>query len=78
MKSGEFLGEYTITPNTVSISVDCYGTVDPAQHETLEQDGFGEHATVERVEHNGYDITDYLSDDVLHWLNEQANDFKNH
>lgn len=69
----EYLGSYTITPNTAEIEVCCFGTVYPAQKETLEQEGFSSYAELERVEHNSIDITDYLSDGLFWLLNEQIN-----
>lgn len=71
---GVFLGEYEICPNSVKIKVDCYGNNYPAQMQTLEQEGFNAYAELERVEHNGYDITDYLHDNIIDELTAKINE----
>lgn len=56
----EYLGTYTICPNNADIEVECYGYVEPAQLETLEQDGFSTYANLESVKHGDIEIIDYI------------------
>ena len=71
---GTYLGSYKIRPNSVEIEVDCYGEVNPAQRQTLEQEGIPAHVILERVEQDGFDITDFLCDDDLEKLDKLCNE----
>lgn len=70
----EYLGKFTICPNVTDIEVECFGTVYPSQRETLEQEGFNSYVEVEKFEHNGVDITDYLSDNDIDKLTAKCNE----
>lgn len=69
-----YLGTYKITPNSKEIEVCCYGTVEPAQRETLEQEGLSKYAILEQVECDGNIITDYLSDNLIDYLQAKINE----
>jgi hypothetical protein len=69
----EYLGSYTICPNRNDIEVDCYGTRNPAQRETLEQEGFSSHNELEVVKHCEIDITDYITDGIFDFLSDKLN-----
>jgi len=71
----DFLGTYKFTPNLDEIEVDCYGTIEPAQKQTLEQEGLSGAIILESVIHNDTEIIMYLSENLLDLLNEKI---KNH
>ncbi|MEO6522216.1 MAG: hypothetical protein ABIN91_11095 [Mucilaginibacter sp.] len=70
----EYLGTYTICPNNNDIEVDCYGTHEPAQRETLEQEGITSHNILEAVKHCEIDITDYIPNGVFDLLSDKVNE----
>lgn len=69
----EYLGTYKICPNTKEIDVDCWGTCNPAQNQTLEQEGFIGYNDLEKVTDGDLDITDYLHDSIFSNLLELVN-----
>ena len=68
-----YLGIYTICPNSADIEVECYGFVEPAQRETLEQEGLSEYANLESIKHGGVEIIDYISQSELNKLQNLIN-----
>lgn len=70
---GTYLGAYTITPFDKDITVECYGTINPSQKQTLEQEGLSAHVEVEVVMHGEIDISDYISSDIWDELETKIN-----
>lgn len=76
-----YLGTYNITPNSVLLSVECYGIIEREQKQTLEQQGVIKWVSLEKVTvnyidnapENDIDITDYLSLDILDELQNKIN-----
>jgi hypothetical protein len=73
-----YLGNYKITPNDKEIEVDCYGTIQPEEKQTLENSGCGRYVELLRVttEVSNFqvvDITDYLSSDIWDELEFNTN-----
>ena len=70
----EYLGTYTICPNNADIEVQCYGFIEPAQRETLEQEGLSEYANLESVKHGDIEIIDYIPQSELNKLQTLINE----
>lgn len=69
-----YLGTYTICPNSTDIEVECFGFVEPAQRETLEQEGFPAYANLESVKHGDIEIIDYIPQSEFNKLQTLINE----